>query len=269
MCSRNFSHEPCFGVPDLNGCGRASLCKRGCKWRIRILKAREILVNVWKGSSWCNISSLEQGTAQLSRQLNSAWVPEPIWAEVLALGEPRWDQRQVLPPVHSLIPFCLVSLPSTSSPLRKILFVILFIILGVGRICLPSTSLAHFSCVSEWWSCSRVMFNDSVKSEVWHCAGSDSWQKVCPLVLLLLLHLFLLLSSGWNVPVLFMPWFYTLVKEEKYMCYVIVLACSSSDVILHMWKVFSTLLKKINKRKSKLDPYQSRGKSYQEDKMSS
>lgn len=46
-----------------------------------------------------------------------------------------------------------------------------------------------------------------------------------------------------------MAWFYTLVKEEKYMCYVIVLACSSSDVTLHMWKVFSTLLKKKKKEK--------------------
>lgn len=136
---------------------------------------------------------------------------------MLALGEPRWDQRQVLPPMHPLILLCLVSLLSTPSPLRKTLFVIWFIILGVGRICLLSTGLAQFPWVSEWQSCTRAIFNDSVKSEVWHCAGNYRWQKVYPLIPLLLLHLFLPLSSGRNVPVLFMAWFYNLVKEEEYM----------------------------------------------------
>lgn len=119
--------------------------------------------------------------------------------------------------------------------------VIWFIILGVGRICLLSTGLAQFPWVSEWQSCTRAIFNDSVKPEVWHCAGNYRWQKVYPLIPLLLLHLFLPLSSGRNVPVLFMAWFYNLVKEEEYMCYVTVLACSSSDVNLNVESIFYSL----------------------------
>lgn len=82
---------------------------------------------------------------------------------------------------------------------------------GVEKICSMTTHLASFPCVSTSELGPGLFITTVLILRSGLVPGYDAWKKVCPLILLLLLHLFHLHGSGVYVLVLFMAWFYTYV----------------------------------------------------------